>query len=802
MIITRNWLANFLDLTGVTDDQITVALNSLGFEVDAYKSYNQLNDDLTIAHVGNVSPIEGTHLNFCFVDKGEDLVSPVVCGASNVKEGQFIILAEPGKTIANGLTLSNREIKGKMSEGMICALTELGLEESALCEQEKDWIYPVHTKTDTYSLIGHNDALDAIGFKDSTWEVDLTLNRSDALGAMQLVKELANYFNKDINDLSTSYEQIVSKSNVPVSIKLDQDSQKLVRSCAMQLFDIKEVLAIEKIEHKIYSNQDIWLKFSQSKSTLNFWKDLANAIAIETGQPVIFLDADKLKSQLEIKNNPTDKNKVNWQLMSNGEVISTLGIDISDQFLPTDDSKQVVAVYLSLDPILMRQQQKSFNSSSVFLQRWMKPISSRLYNLASLRTMYWFDQYNIYGASSTLEIQVESQEQDIVVEVKKDFIDNLLGLKLNFNQIKELFTNLDFELTLKDEVISFKIDKYRTDISHAAHIVEEIARLYGYNNIPAVAPVIKSTPNEKQLNFNLKNQIQSYLIGMGYNNIKTYSLMNSSEVEKWDLFNIKKPINLMSPLSQLRETYRLSIARSAIEAASLNYARGNKNVKLYEFADVYNLDNVRELHLSVLASGEVLNQKAYDLDIKANYAYIKGILDNILNHYQISYLDIELNNITTKNEDIHPYINAEIKYKNQIIGFIFKLNPRFEQANKIDATFVIELSLTRIANIFNDKVMSEELSKFQKTSRDVTMLLKQDQKYSDIINQIKIDVDYIVNVKLVDIYQDEQLKAKNSSAVSVGFEFNSFEKQLTDSEVSEQWTKLLNNIGKSKIEVK
>ncbi|QGS52165.1 phenylalanine--tRNA ligase subunit beta [Spiroplasma tabanidicola] len=805
MVITRNWLKNFIDIKGIRSDEITVALNSLGFEVDAKRVYRDLNDQLTLGHVGSVAPIEGTKLNFCFVDKGEDLVSPIVCGANNVKEGQYVIVASPGKTISTGLTLETKEIQGKISEGMICSLTEIGVDQNVQTEVELEGIYPIFTKTDPYSLIGSNEVLNIIGFNDVVWDVDLTLNRSDALGAMQIVKELANYFDKDVKDYTKNLKQIPSIYHVSVSLKETEESKELVRSCAMELFDLKEVHSIHEneTEPNIYSFQDIWLKFCGFKSQENFWLDLANVIAIETGQPILFLDPEKLKTQLHIQNNPTDKKPINYQLMCADEVVSTLGVDFNKYFLPSAKSKQVIAVYLSLNPILMRKHQKFANSNSALLQRWIKPISSRLYSLASKRLHYWFDQYNLYSANTEVEVQVEPVDSLKKVEVSLDYINEFLGTKLKVDQVKKLFENLEFKISeSKKEVLKFEVDPFRTDISHKAHIIEEIARLYGYNKIESKPQIIEATLKEKQLENKLLKQLENYLIDNGFNNIKTYSLMNKKVVERWDLFNLKDPIDLMSPLSNLRESYRLSIAQSAIEIANLNSSRGNKNLKLYEIADVYNLKGIRDKRLSVLTSGEVFYQKAYNLNISSSYPYLKGILDEVLSIYQIDLNDLNIQNMSKPIDEIHPFINAQVKYKDILIGFIFKLSPRYEQANKLANTFVIELSLSEIEKLFERKNIIKEASKFQKTSRDVTMLLSVSDNYNEVIKNITKDINYLTHFSLLDIYQDETLANEQKSAISVGFEFNSNEKQLTDKEVSSEWQKILDKIKKLKIEVK
>lgn len=803
MIITRNWLENFIDLVGVKDNEITVALNSLGFEVDSYKTFKDLNQGLMLGHIGNVSKIDGTHLNFCFVDKGEDLVSPIVCGADNVAEGQYVVLAEPGSKISTGLELQTKEIKGKTSEGMICSLIELGVDPKNLTEKEIQSIYEVHTKKDTYSYIGNKKILDIIGFNDSLWEVDLTLNRSDCLAAFQLLKELANYFDKEIIDISQSFEaKVDNKNNDQIKISWEKDVDEHINFAGSQIFNIKEIYSLVENKLKVYSEHDLWLKFNGVKTTDNFWLDLSNIIAIETGQPILFLDEKVLNKELKIKNETSDDKTTNLQLLNGDEIISTLGMGVEKDYLPNGDSKKVVVVYLSLNPILMRKQQKVLNISSVSLQRWMKPISTELYQLAEKRITYWMNYYNLYDSSSSIEMFKQLKQSTKTIDISLEFINDYLGMSLSVENIKNLFRTLDFEIEIKDNLLTFNIDKFRTDIQNKADIVEEIARLYGYNNIPSVAPSIVTHSKEKKLSQNLKKMVENHLIGLGFNNTKTYSLMNHKEVLHWDLFNVNNPVKLLSPLSQLREAYRLSLSKSLIEVASLNYSRNNKNLKLFECADIYNYDNKRESHVAFLISSDSFSQKAHNYKVEPDFFFVKGIMESVLSIYQISLLDIELKAMNSKINEIHPYLNAEVMYKDSLIGFIFKLNPKYEKTLKLDNTFLVELNLNAIEELYNQKIRLKEISKYQKTSRDLTILLDDKDRYSDIIKKITHDVNFITKIDLVDIYQDELLKKNYKKAVSVSFEFNDLERQLNDEDVMAEWQKLQDKLLELNIEVK
>lgn len=803
MFITRKWLSNFINIDKFKDEEITIALNSLGFEVDSYKDYSKLNDELKIAHIGNVQKIEGTHLNFTFVDKNEELVTPIICGAGNVREGMFVILAEPGKTIFNNVTLEAKNIQGKMSEGMMCGISELGLNKSVLDDFELDGIYEVHTKEDEYTLIGNENALEVIGFNDSVWEIDLTLNRSDALAAFQIVKELANYFNLKVDNSISDFKFKELKDIKMESIIINDNAKEIVKAISMNKINVKEIIRIDdNFKYNIFSKQDIWLKFCQTTTTHNFFLDLANIIAIETGQPIVFVDPAKIKNGLEIKKNMSSKNDEILGLYDGNNIISTLGIENNLEYLPDENSKEILAIYISLDSTFMRKQQKIHNASNPAIQRYIKPISYSIHNQAYNRLNYWLNEYSILDSSTILIKELEYNNPSNIISVELAYINNLIGIKLKSSQIIKLFKTLDFKISVDKKILHFEVDPNRNDIFQKADIVEEICRLYGYNNLPSIPPTITAHSKSKNLNHKLKKNVESYLYGNAFNNTKTYSLVSEETSNKWNLFDIKHPIKLMSPLSKLRETYRLSVIPSLLEVMSSNYNKGNKNIKLFEFADVYNLKEVRETRLGLAISGDILVDNPRKIKIKNNFSYIKGYICSILDMYNLNVNNISFELLQHNMEEIHPFISSKILYNDTTIGFLFKLNPRYEQSLKLDITYVCELNISTIQLNMVDKILAKDISKFQKTSRDISFVLKDIDNFNDVLSKISKDVKFIVNTKLVDIYEDEILTENNSKSISLSFEFNDNQHQLNDIEVSKEWSTLLENVKKLNLEIR
>jgi phenylalanyl-tRNA synthetase beta chain len=793
MYITRKWLDKFIDITSVKDEEITVALNSLGFEVDSYKDYKGLNDNLVIGQVGSITKIEGTHLNFCFVDVNEDLASAIVCGADNVREGQFVLTALPGTKIANGLTIEKRELRGKPSEGMICALTEIGFDNSKIADFESDSIYEIFTKEEMYSYLGDRNALDIIGFNDSVWEVDLTLNRSDALAALQIVKELANYFGVSRTPWKEFDEKIENYSpEKSIAVSVEGDSKKVVRSLSTFTIQKKEILTIdERWTDHIYAEDDIWLRNSGAKPSKSFWVNFANMIALETGQPVIFLDPAKINGELKIMSHPEDKKEVGLKLFDGENEVATFGVSVNPDYEPVLTSKEILVVVPSLDPIFMRKQQKAYNMSTIALQRFMKPISSKLAPLVFERTKILADHYNILSQISKINEIISSKEEATKIVVKKSYLTTILGFEIESKKLLSLFEELDFTISENDDEFIFEVDQNRTDISMPADIAEEVARLYGYDNIVSKPLELSSVMKTKKINKSLKDQVESFFLGQGFANAKTYSLISKETAAKWDLFSYKSPIDLAMPLSALRETYRLSLIPSLIDAVILNSNRGNKNIRIYEFADIYNMNNLRDRHLGFAVAGDILNSKAHGVGVKNEWAMIKGMTETVISHYNVDLFAVDFTKMQNEMEEVHPYINAEIKLGNDIIGFITKLNPLFEQKNKIAPTFVVDLNISMLEKLAKKDIRWNEISKFQKTSRDISIILGEENNFAEIVNSITKGVKFLEGFELVDIYSDEELEKIASKSYTVTFIFNDKGAQLTDEQVAKEFDKIV-----------
>lgn len=794
MILTRNWLAKFMNLDQISNDQITTALNSLGFEVDKTVDYQHLNQGLVIGYIEDSQPIEGTHLTVNQVKIGSDKVVQIVCGASNVEAKTFVIVAPIKASLANGLIMSTKEIHGYSSQGMICALNEIGIPATDLTSQENESIYVIHSYNDLSVLIG--EGIEKIGFNDFSWEVDLTLNRSDALSAVQLLKELGNYFQRPINYYRLTNKVKNQKKKVDFSLKINPALTSQVQTAGFSLFEINND------EGWLDVDDDLWLKFNKVSRQTNYLYDLANKMTLEIGQPAILIDYDKLKNA-ELNLTTTKMNDQELIVLKNGaRVVEVLGMGVEKNFLVDEKTKRMLVLYFNFNPVLMRGQQKNLNQSTIALQRYIKPLYANKFEDATEALKDIFDDYAAIKEVQKVEYLVGPLPVNNKFETSLTTINHLLGTSFDVNEIRALFKFIDFEITIRGDNLTFIVDPNRIDLHNAKDLAQEVARFKGYDQVPSEPLNLLAQAQRKDFALDLQTKMITNLVGQGLTNIKTYSLIESGVNKAWNLFNLAKPLKLPSPLSKLHEVYRVNLIQSLLEVAENNALRGNRNLKLFEVADLYYKGSERVAHLGILFSGE-FNRDFREKRLTDFYD-LKGLIENIFSLYQleptkISYEPLEGDKVF---EGMHPYQNAKIKFNNKVLGFIFRLNPQTEAKLKLPPTFLAELDLDSLFKGADLQTTIQPWSKFQATKRDLSLEVSAKISYSEITNIILAGVLDVVDCRLVDVYVDDQLKTQELMAWTFQITFNNSLHQLNEQELNQAWNQVLSNVEQVGLKVR
>ncbi|WP_106078910.1 phenylalanine--tRNA ligase subunit beta [Mesoplasma coleopterae] len=793
MIITRKWLEKYLDLSNITNEQISVCLNSLGFEVEQEIDYSKLNTKLVIGHIEEVDLIEGTKLKKTKTRIGENKYATILSTSRNIEEDKFAIVALPGAKLANGLELENREILGIISEGMFCGFNEIGLPNSVLTESEQIDVYYINSIFKNMDEMVGKEISEVLNYDDYTFEVDLTLNRSDALAAKQLVKEIANYFDLQINH--SEHKVKFEKTTESINIEINKKIEEVVNTVSHTFIGLKNT------NTPFDSSHDVWLKHSNVKSAENKFENIANMATLISGQPFILIDAEKVNRELTLTKQIIDEKEL-IILKSGKDVVNILGLKTEEKFKVTEDTNTMLVVMLNIDQIAMRKQQKNLNISNVDTQRYAKPLNPNLYDQGIEELVTILNEYKMIEDVQKIVTSVQKQNYDNVYSITLEKVKDILGIEITIEEIIGLFRTLDIDISVKKSELTFTVDKNRTDLYGKNDLCEEIARLYGYDNIIEQPLEYVSFKKTKNLDKKLKDKLSDYLVGAGFNNIKTYSLTDIESNKTWNLFKVKDPVVLMSPLSSQRETFRNNLSKSMIETIIFNANNGNKSVKFFEMADIFALNGFRQSNLCFGVSGEAISDSLNQVHIKSNYAYISSVLMSILDLYRINASNITFEVNEKVIDEIHPYINAVIKHKNKKVGFIYKLNPAFESANKILPTFICEVNLNLLLEIADKVHVTNEVSKFQQSTRDISFELENNVSFDSVVKAMLKDLNYLTNYKVIDKYSDDEMNKQNISSLTVKLTFNSLDHQLTEKEINDDFERILNNLKELNIKVR
>lgn len=817
MIVSKKILNQWIDVKRIKDQDIAKALNSLGFEVEKIINLTSVNTHLI---VGEILKIEEhpkiKRLNFCYVNIGRKVLK-IICGANNVQVGIKVVVAQVGSKLANGMVIVDREIQGIMSHGMICSLSELGLNPEVLTQEDLDGI--VHLPDS--APVGSLSPLNYLALDDTIFEINLTLNRSDCLAIYYLAQELSHYFKLPLKEV-----EFTNFKNIKIAKQVSHSFMQALASVKINLLNPIQI-------------ENNWIKRTLQLSNIkpkSFFDDLVSLVMLELGQPVIAFDSNELEAiQVVVANK--DYLSKNFQYFKDdivfnnrNENFSNLAVSTLSNYLITPQTKSIMFVSLNLTNGLVQNQIKrnNFNPNSLLLQRLSKPIIPINYLLVLKRILFLLNQFNVkFEVISFINI-VNYQVKDNIRSVDYQMINHLLGTTLSAMEITNALKVIDCKVlkkTNKLTTVKIVIPPYRNDLNNVNDFAEEVARVVGYNNLPKIKPKFINNPmvpSELEL---LLADLKSYLLNYGFHQVKTYNLTNKDNLADFNFFNYKKAITLISPINLARKAMRFSLIPSLLEICRLNSSYKQDSLKIFTDEVIYTNDHSikfsdanlnhhlafmihenffsQELVLDTYANTESNNNPA----IAANYLLIKGFLEAWLTKQGGDKFTDALVYQKIKNQHVHPYLSSEIKYNNIHFATIAALHPQISKEMTLgNNLFIVEINFNRLTDIIialkAERVVEfENWSKFNPLSRDLSIIISQEIDYADVKNVIwSARTKYLEKVTLIDVYRASEKITKKERSLTFNLEFNSKKEQLDEEKVSHE-IKLIQTILKERFNV-
>ena len=787
MKISINWLKEYLE-TKSNPEEISDILTNLGLEVEKILPFESVKGGLTGVVAGKVLKCEkhpnADRLKVTSIDLGNNETSEIVCGAPNIMEGQIVPIAKVGSKIyTNGgdeIKIKKSKIRGVVSNGMVCAEDEIGLGES------HDGIMVLDSKIKPGTPISEVFNVE----NDNILEIGLTPNRSDAMSHYGVARDLKAYY--DLNS-QTSKITLPSINNFE-SVKIDEDfevSVKDIDKCpfysGLIIKNIKVGPSSKELQNKLKS---IGLK------PINNIVDITNFVMHEIGQPLHAFDLDKI-------NNITVKSvKSNTKFKTLDDNI--INLDSDDLMICSDNNPLCLAgIYGGYDSGVSNSTTNLFLESAIFDSVTIRKSSKRhqLFTDASYRYERGVDPEKVLYALKRASILIKEANQEaniseILIEdnlkvdikdiyLRYDRIASITGQKIDKETITQILSSLDFEIKgHSEDGLNIIAPNYRHDVYREIDVIEEILRVYGFNNINVESKISMSIPEIGKNNINkTESLISNNLVGIGFNEIINNSICSPSVNEKFS----SQAVSLLNPQGTELSNLRSSLIPNALETVKHNINRQNRNLKIFEIGNTYSINDnnyIENKRLNVTVTGKIFDENWISEFSKSNFYYLKGVAENLLNNLNVSNIKYEVNN-----DELFEY-KLCIHNNKKNIGFIGELNSTYTKEFSIDDKIhLLNLDLDNI-KLKSANVKYQELSRFPSSRRDLSMILDDNINFEAIKNlAFNVENKILKDVNLFDEYKGKNIE-DNKKSLAVSFTFNDSKKTLTDKLIDKIMLKL------------
>ena len=792
MKVSKEWLDQFIPLD-VSKHELSETITRSGIEVDDIIDYRETVKNVVVGYVKECEKHpDADKLNVTKVDIGDETVQ-IVCGAPNIQADTYVIVAKVGGEIP-GLKLRKAKLRGVESEGMICSLEELGIPKDLSPKEFEDGIF-IFTETD--NITPGQNALDALYLNDYVLEYDLTPNRKDALSMIGSAYEARALFGGEVTEPDQSFNETSDTSLLSVSID-DEESVQYYGARIVKNVTIKP--------------SPLWMQIRLTKAgirPINNVVDISNYVLLEFGQPIHMFDYDKIGSTKIVTRYAKNGEKMTTLdgkdrelldtdiVVTNGkEPVALAGVMGGDFSEVKNDTKNVVIESALFDPVSIRKTASRLNLRSEASQRFEKGVSHVFVLKALNRAAHLLEKY----AGGEVEAQLLSDGtlnlDDTIIQTSVSFLNKRLGLELTSKEVKDILDHLGIKAEGDDELTCY-IPSRRDDLKIQEDISEEVARIYGYDNIPSTLPKYsKITPGQLTDAQVKTRSMRELLMSNGFSQAINYALTSEENIGKFTTLNEGLKLNM--PMSEMHSVLRTSLIPHLVDNAVYNKNRMQERIELFEIGNIFKTNGQTKLpdeiqKLAVLSTGKVNDTKWLNTSHEPDFYHIKGIVEAIFIEFNL-LKDVRFE-ATTDYEELHPGRSAHIYLNDVNIGVIGELHPTYSKAHDLGQTTVAEIDLEHVLDK-SESIIYEPIVKFPSISRDVALEVPRDVTSQSIIDLVwSLRPDYLVEIYPFDVYEGEHID-NDKKSIALHLIYQNKEDTLKDSDVKEAHEPVLERFEK------
>jgi phenylalanyl-tRNA synthetase beta chain len=791
MKISLNWLKNYIDISNLAVDEIANSLTMAGLEVESIENIGETLKGFVVGEV--ISKKEHPNadkLSLCDVSNGSE-VFQVVCGAPNVAHGHKVVFAPIGTIIPDtGEKLKKVKIRGIESNGMICSEKELGLGDD----------HAGIVVLNDHAIVGQT-LIEHLNLIDTIVEIGITPNRPDALSHIGVARELGAILKKKCCLPKIDFDEIDEKINELLNIEIVNEVD-CPRYCAKYVKNVK------------IKESPQWLK-NYLKNVgirpINNVVDISNFVMMEYGQPLHTFDAKLIEGNKIIIKNAQDGEKFNTldnkeRILTNETLmicdtkkkIAIAGVMGGKNSEISDTTKNIIIESAYFNPKSIRKTSKYLGLTTESSYRFERGVDYNNTLNAALRAAQLISELAdgevVSGEIDEYPHKIQNKE----IELRTKRVAHLLGIEISRDKIFKILESLGFEIRRQNGTeLVCAVPSFRPDIEGEADLIEEIARIYGYDNIPLDSRIsFEISPDRVTVEH--EDSIREILTGFGLSEVINNTLMNENDAS----FKGKMPMKILNPISQELSHLRTSLIPGLVKNISSNSKFSEFDIQIYELGNCVTLTNrppndfndfIETRNLAICLTGRYLRENWISKTGKVSIFYLKGLIEALFEKISLDKVSFtSYNNL----ENLFYSIEIKVFIDSIYIGSLYKLNEGYLQKFDINnSVFAAEFNFVQIKSLLNRVESFASISNFPKVERDISFFVGENISYKEIEDKIySLSDRLLISVYPFDLYRDEKIAEKKSLAVRL--EFQSFEKTLTTEEVDKRIDKIIKGLEK------
>lgn len=792
MKVSFKWLKDYVDID-ISPEELAEKLTAAGVTVETIHYLNKGVDNVVVGQVLEAQKHPNAEkLSLCRVTTDGTNEYQVVCGAPNVRTGQKIPFALVGAKLPGGVKIKKAKLRGTESQGMICSAKELGMDEEGLSPEEKDGILVLEADAPLGA-----DVVQYLNLDDCILEFDLTPNRSDCLSVLNIAREIGAILGKEVKLPEIKFTEIEKEAVDLAEIEI-KDPELCRRYVAKIVEGVEIKPSPQWLQHRLRC---------AGMRPINNVVDITNFIMMEYGQPlhafdynylaqgkIIVRTAEPGEKIVTLDENQRDLTEEMLLITDPEKAVGIAGVMGGLNSEITNETKTVLIEAAYFNPTSIRRTSTGLGLRSEASIRFEKGINIETVVEAANRAAQLLEQL---AGGKVLQGTIDNYPNPLPrakVSLTLSKVNEVLGTNIENSQIKEILKNLNMTILEDDNLsITVEVPPYRPDITIAEDLIEEVARMYGYDNIPTTLPYGAGSKGQKTAEQKLRDKILNLLAAQGLNEVINFSFINKNHFDKLLLAEDdyrRQTVAVLNPLSEEQGHMRTTILPGLLETLRRNVNRRNEDLGIFELGKIY-------LPQGFLEKGTLPEEKWtlgialrgipvihwQDKGQPVDFYYLKGIVEELLAEFRLTGISFKP---CQDNPSYHPGRTAYVYVGESCLGIIGEIHPQVADNYDLSGrNYVAELDVELLIKIGEGQVSFKQLPKYPSVNRDLALVVKDEIAAIELIEEIKkVGGQLLTEVFLFDVYKGNQI-ASGYKSLAFALTFQAEDRTLTDKEIND-----------------